>query len=41
MLQATQFVASNNINVTVTGDAVSVGFPAGLESQLDLCTVNS
>ena len=41
MLQAAQFVMSSNINVTVMGDAVSVAFPAGMETQLALCSVNS
>lgn len=41
LLQSSQFVTSNNINVSILDDAVYVIFPGDMESQLDMCTIDS
>lgn len=41
LLQSSQFVTSNNINVSILDDAVYVVFPGDMESQLDRCTIDS
>ena len=34
-------MTSSNINVSILNDAVYVAFPGDMESQLDMCTIDS